>query len=208
MAQFTLNWDNTAALANANAIAQRASYRRRSTMGAFITSGFTPNNDLPKSAVTTQSPVLVDNVVYQFKVETLCTVNGPTINDNGIQEQMKFACITPEIVESDTTSAISIDVTNTDITKARFRLKKTSDNSTIFGPSIVNTVANTVSITATGLTASTAYYWQVEFYATVNGVEVISSAVGYLNSVCGNYASTTTSLLSCSAPEDLVVTNS
>ena len=91
MAQFTLNWDNTALLLEPNVIGQRAYYRRKDVGGTYISAGFSPVNDLPTSAVTTVSPALLDNVVYQFKVETLCTVNGPTVNSNGVIDQIDFA---------------------------------------------------------------------------------------------------------------------
>jgi hypothetical protein len=208
MAQFTLNWDNTALLAEPNVIAQRALYRRKSTAGTFISAGFTPVNDLPVSATTTASPVLLDNVIYEFKIQTLCTVNGPTTNNNGVIEQIKFTCITPEIVSDATTTQINVICTDLDITKIRFTLRRLSDDVIVYGPVLALPAAgNVYSAIATGLVASTDYYWQYEMYSTINGVEVISSSVSYLNAVCGDYPISTTAVSSCTAPEDLEVTN-
>lgn len=209
MAQFTLNWDNTALLLEPNVIAQRAYYRRKDVGGAYISSGFTPVNDLPVAAVTTVSPALLENVVYQFKVETLCTVNGPTINSNGVIEQIKFLCITPEINSTDVASNIVVNAVGTNITKIRFTLRKESDDSIVHGPIVVLPVdaGNMYTTTAIGLTAATEYYWQYEMYAVINGIEVISSDVAYLGAVCGEYPTTTEAVTSCTAPESLAVTN-
>lgn len=209
MAQFTLNWDNTDLLTEPNVIAQRALYRRKSTGGTFISAGFTPANDLPTSATTTTSPVLLNNVIYEFKIQTLCTVNGPTTNSNGVQEQIAFACITPEITSNDTSSTIVVNCAGLDITKIRFTLRKTSDDSIVYGPVIKLPIdaGNVFTDTASGLDSDTEYYWEYEFYSTVNGIEVISSSVSYLGAVCGAYPGDTTPVTNCTAPEDLVVTN-
>lgn len=191
MAQFTLQWDNTDILANPNNINQRASYRQASVGGAWITAGFTPANDLATSVTSVLSPVLTNNVVYQFIVQSVCTQNGPISNDNGIIEQIGFSCIEPGIEYTDETSTILVNLASTDISKVRFVLRKSSDNSIAYGPITVNRVGNSAQAIATGLTADTSYYWQTTFYATVNGVEVNSSAAEYLNSVCGPYVFTT-----------------
>lgn len=185
--QFKLDWLNSKVAASSNSISQRALYRYKAIGGAFISTGFTPANDLATSANTVDSPVLDDNKIVQFEVETICTLNGPALNDNGIQEAIGFACLIPTIAKTDTTSDISIDVTGLDITKARFTLRKSSDNSLV-GSSITATpIANSISGSATGLTPSTNYYWQIELYSTVNTIEVISSDVEYLGAPCSPY---------------------
>ena len=206
MAQFTLNWDNAGVLAEPNAIGQRAAYRRKDVGGAFITTGFTPANDMATSINSATSPnSLLENVVYEFKVSAICTENGPTDNNNGIVEQIIFSCILPDVTQTDVASTITLDVTGLNITQARFTLRKQSDNSVVNGPTIVAAIANSITKTATGLTPSTGYYWQVELYATINGVEVVSSSASYLNAVCGPYNFNTDAATSCPAPEDLVV---
>lgn len=208
MAQFTLNWDNTAVLAHPNSTGQRASYRQKSVGGAWITVGFTPTNDLPKTATTTDSPnSLLTNVVYEFKIESLCTVGGPTINDNGIREAIEFACITPVTGVTETTSTITLDVTGLDITKARFTLRKASDNTIVYGPTTVNRIGDSIMLQAVGLTGSTNYYWQVELYATVNLIEVISSQVNYLGVVCSPYPITTDAPAICDPITSLSVSS-
>lgn len=199
MAQFKLQWNNTFVVSNPNAIGQRASYRQKSIGGAFITTGFVPANDLPVSATYTDTPALLDNVIYEFRVQTLCTVSGPTNNDNGLQEALNFACITPAIFKTSTTLQASFNVLGLDITKARFTLRKASDNSIVSGPTIVNPVAGVITFNAAGLTDTTNYYLQIELYTTVQGVEVISSAPAYLGSPCGPYAFTTDAPPICAA---------
>ena len=205
MAQFTLQWNNSAALANSNAISQRVSYRQKSVGGSFITTGFSPSNDLAVSVTTANTPTLSDNVVYEFIVQTICTTGGPTNNDNGIVEAIQFGCINPSISKTDTASTINLDVTGTNITKARFTLRKTSDNSVVSGPTVVLVSGNAASTTATGLTASTSYYWQIELYAIVGGVEVISSSGSYIGSPCGPYSFNNDAPPQCPAPTNLTV---
>lgn len=191
MAQFILEWDNTDQLANTNNLNQVAEYRQKSVGGAWITSGFSELQPVVKGVNTITSPVLLPNVVYQFRVACGCTQNGPVWNDNGIVEQIGFACIEPVVENTTTTSTIDIDLTDTDITKVRFTLRKSSDNSIVYGPTTVNRLANGATAVATGLEEATDYYWQVVFYAVVNGVEVNSSASGYINAVCGPYLTVT-----------------
>jgi hypothetical protein len=184
MAQFQLNWFNAAVLVNANALVQRASYRQKSVGGSFITAGFTPANDLPKTAVTTTSPVLAENVIWEFNTECICTVSGPTINDNGLIEKLKFQCLTPILSNEETTAQAVLNITGLDITKARFTLHLDADDTVAYGPVIVNAVGNSITANATGLDPETEYYWEIELYATVGGVEIISSAVGQLGASC------------------------
>lgn len=184
MAQFSLNWFNAAVLVNANALTQRAAYRQKSVGGSFITAGFTPTNDLPKTAVTVTSPVLAENKIWEFKIDCICAVGGPTPNDNGIIEKLKFQCLTPVLSNEITTAQAVLNITGLDITKARFTVHVTADNSVAYGPVIVNAVGNSITANATGLDPETEYYWEIELYATVGGVEIISSAVGQLGASC------------------------
>lgn len=206
-AQFTLNWDNTAISGSGNVTGQTVSYRKKLVGGSFITTGFTPANNLAKTVNSATTPnTLSFNGIYEFQVVTLCTINGPTPNSNGIIEQISFACLTPTITFTDVTGRIVLNITGLDISRARFTLKKTSDNSIITGPININPVGSTITADATGLTSNTGYYWEHELYTTVNGVEVISSAVAYLNGVCTT-SFTTLTTVSCPAPDTLVVTN-
>jgi len=187
MATFVLNWDNSLVLAEPNAINQRASYRIKTTGGAFITAGFSPANNLATSAITTTLAGATDNKIYEFKIEALCTAGGPTMNDNGIVEQIVFACVSPSsLTQTSTTVTISLDMTATDVTKVRFRLRRQGDGSLV---QTITTICpgaiGTTSANFTALSPNTAYYITAEFYCTINGVEVISSSSDYLNAVCG-----------------------
>lgn len=174
MAQFRLNWNNIILISNPNVIGQRASYRQKSLGGSFITTGFTPANDLSTTIDTVDSANIAVNKVWEFKIESICTIGGPIINTNGLQEKLKFACITPVITHTANSSNITLNVTGLDITKAQFILKKVSDNSIIYGPVTINRVGNSISAVATGLIGSTAYYWETVLFATVSGIEIDS----------------------------------
>ena len=191
MAQFTLNWFAAPVMVNPNATGQRAVYRQKSIGGSFLTTGFTPANDLPKTQESVTSPVLANNIIWEFKVQALCTEGGPIDNDNGIIEALKFFCIVPTVTFGAEDSTISINKTGLDITKARFVCKLQSNNAIVFGPVTANPVGNGISATATGLDANEDYYWEYELYSTVNGIEIISSASGQLNDTCGPYNFTT-----------------
>jgi hypothetical protein len=182
MGTLTLNWDNTAVNASANATGQRALKRIAAVGGAFNTSDFSPANTLLKTATTTVATVL-NNRVYDFKVEALCTEGGPTENTNGLKQGIVFACIPPIINIGPTNIEVTIDLTSTDITKARIVLKLASDDS-IISTQVVSRSVNTVYYNFSGL-ASDGYYLEIELYATVDGVEVISSDETYLGVVCG-----------------------
>lgn len=186
MAELYLKWDN--ALATINNIARRASKRIKTVGGTWITTGFTPANDFSPTIFQVRATVN-PNKVYEFKVENICITGGPTINDNGVQENIKFECIIPDLGADTSSISVNINLASTDITKVRLVLKQQSDNLIVGGPIIVNNVADAATYTFTGLTVNTGYYVTVELYATVNGVDVISSDVAYIGSVCGGNTS-------------------
>jgi hypothetical protein len=192
MAQFTVQWNNSDITANpSNNTNQRVSYRQKSVGGAWLTAGFSPTNDMSPSVTSASSPTLTSNLVYEFKHESICTQNGPVINDNGVQEQIGFTCIVPSIGNTDRTSTITLTLTGTDITKVNFTLRRSSNNSVVYGPIVVNRVGNLAQAVAASLDPSTNYYWQVSLVAVVNGQEVNSASSAYLNSICGPYTATT-----------------
>lgn len=204
--QFTLNWDNTTVVISGNSTGQIASYRKKITGGAFLTTGFTPANTLAAVVNSVVSPNTLDeNCIYEFKVETQCTINGPAINSNGIIEQIAFNCTDSDTTETDVASTIVLNVAGTDIIKARFTLKLVSDGSIISGPNIVARVGNSITGTAIGLTPETGYRWEFELYAMINGVLVISSNATYLDDVCAGTFNTMATV-ECPAPESLEVT--
>lgn len=203
MAVITLNWDNTAVNASANVTGQRASKRIKIIGGAFDITGFSPANNLPKSADTVDATVIT-NRVYEFKIEAICASGGPTINNNGLKDGIVFECIVPSFSVTSTQIQVTVNLLNTDITKVKATLKKTSDD-LVHGIQTVNNVANQAVITFTGLAAGTGYYLELELYAVVDGVEVISSDSAYLGNVCGPYNVSTSVAPGCPAPADLIV---
>lgn len=182
-----LKWDDTL-ISNINTIAQRASKRIKTVGLPWLTTGFTPANDLSPSIFQTQTNV-TDNKVYEFKIENICNTGGPTIGSNGIREQISFACIVPSLGSDNTTITVTVNLASTDITKARLVLRRQSDNLLVGGPLIANNVADAATHTFTGLTPNTGYYVTVELYATIQGIEVISSDPAYLGFVCGGNTS-------------------
>lgn len=200
MSQFTFSWSNTSILASSNVINSRALYRYKAIGGPYISVGFTPANDLNKAITTVDSPVLDDNKVIQCKVQSICTVNGPTDNDNGIQEVIGFACIIPTLTKTENTATILINATGLDITKIKFTLRKSSDNTIVGTATTVNVVAGLASNTKTGLTSSENYYWQTELYAIVNNIEVKSD-------VCSPYPFTTDAPAVCDPLTDFTITS-
>lgn len=191
MAQFSLNWYNTALIINPNVTGQKASHRQKSVGGAFSATGYTPANTLTKFVTSVQSPVLADNTVWEFKIEALCTIGGPTANDNGLKEGLKFACLVPTLSQTTTTATIVLNVLNLDITQATFILHKQSDDSVVSGPTTVAKVGNSITHTVTGLDPNTGYYWEFVEYAIVNGSEIASNDVSQLNASCQSVDFTT-----------------
>jgi hypothetical protein len=209
MAYFTLIWDVTPLAGNANILSQTASYRQKSVGGAFLTDGFIPANPLSiaVNTVETKHSLLV-NVVYEIMVSAICTVNGPIINDNGVQEAIQFSCIVPDVTGvTENSSGIVLNVTGLDITKARFTLKRTSTNVTVYSI-IANRVVNSITANSgTILSPSTNYYWQVELYAVVNGLEVISSNSNYIGTACSAYPITTSAPATCNPITALTISS-
>lgn len=188
MATLYLSWDNALILAEPNVTAQRAYQRLRSVGGAYSTAGFDPANDFAPAVNTAEFTAAIVNRAYEIKVAAICTTGGPTDNSNGVIEQIAFGCVEPEFEATGTTIDVQINIPDTDITKARLVLKKQSDNSVV-STVTVNKVADAIDHEFSGLTGNTGYYLEVEFYATVGGVEVISSSVNYLGAVCGGNVS-------------------
>lgn len=185
MAQFTLNWFNTAVIINPNVTGQRAVYRQKSVGGAFISTGFTPPNDLPKTASTTTSPVLANNIVWEFKVQAICTEGGPTDNDNLIQEGLKFSCLVPLVTAITTGEAtITLNVLGLDITQATFIIHLASDNSIEAGPTTVARVGNSITFNASGLTDGAEHYIETILYAIVNGSQIQSNDPDQIGDSC------------------------
>lgn len=193
MANFSIDWDNSQVNASSNALNQRVSKRispDSNNPGAtptFSTAGFTPTNDMNKS-VSHATTTGLANVLYEFKVEAICTTGGPTINNNGVRQEIVFECIPVTLIVNtsapDSSLKASINTIGLDITKVRYILKDGITNA-IISSQIINT--NQIGLTTatfTGLTANHPYYASAEFYSIVNGVEVISTGTGYAIGAC------------------------
>lgn len=198
MANFNLTWTPNI---TANVTAQRAYYRQRSIGGSYITTGFSPANDISTSVTATAINGLSDNVVYQFQIANICTTGGPTFNNNGVQEGIKFSCIAPTATEAGTSVTGVVSSIPTDITKIRFSLYDSSVSTLLQGPIDVVVSGASASHVFTGLTNSTTYIIRTELIAVVNGTEVISSC-----GIASQVSITTSAPSACPAPTNLIVT--
>lgn len=182
--QYILKWFAAPVMVNPNATGQQASWKAR-TSGTWSTAGFTPANPLLKTTEQVQTLTLYENIVWQFKVEALCTEGGPTINDNGIQEAIEFICMVPNLTFDKFDATINFNmVAFPDISTMIVTLKLAADDSTVVGPITVPRAGNTFEYQATGLDAETEYYWEWTWQATVNGVVVSSGHADYLGAPC------------------------
>ena len=193
MATFNITWSNAAYVSNTNVTGQRIDYRQKSLNGAYITTGFTPPNDLAKTVTSASVTGLLTNTVYQFRVAALCTAGGPTFNSDGVREAIRFACVNPTPSTTDTTITVTLTGLPVDITRVIFNIGP--------GPISVLTSGGSASYTFTGLTSSTSYTITTEFAAIVNGAEQVSTL-----STCSITASTAAPA-TCPAPTGLAVTS-
>lgn len=207
MGTLKLKWNNSAIISNPNTIAQRASKRIKAIGGSYDTTGFVPANDMATTENETEATI-TNNRVYEFILQAICQNGGPVDNDNGPIEGIVFQCINPTFQIFYNQVNVVVNLLNTDISKIRVTLKKQLDNSTV-GTFTASRSGDTATANFGSLTASTGYWVQIELYAVVNGVEVISSAANYLNAVCGSnagaYQFTTSAPPACPTPLDLEV---
>lgn len=202
MPTITLNWTlNT----NGNTVNQRASKRAIATTKhpsestVFSSTGFTPPNDLATS-ISSASFTAIGNVIYEMKVENICSLGGPTINNNGIRQGIKFSCLPVNFgTVTDNTTQISVNVNaiGTDIAQVIFVLTETNGGAIVESKTVAalqsgNTIANFI-----GLNAGTSYTITTSYQATVNGALVTSAA-------CPSVTQTTGSA-SCVAPGALTI---
>lgn len=180
----SLQWNNSSIDGNPNAISQRISARIKTVGGPFLTTGFSPANPLATS-VNEVSYTPVENKVYEYKIEALCTVGGPT--PFGPIEGIAFSCIEPSIEPGNSTANISVDATGTDLTKIRFILFLVDDDSEVASIT-ANRVGDAMTANFSGLTPATAYYLKMELFAILNGVEISMQDISSTN-LCGEEGS-------------------
>jgi len=194
--KFNLSWNNTSIQGNANVVSQEAGYQSKLVPG-WITTGFTNYaNPIPVAQHTSTSPDLNDNIIYQFRVNSLCSTGGPMPNIGGVVEAIHFACIVASTVMSGISATCTINLANTSITKVRFSLKEmlgstpSPSDPVKLSPTVVarDTTANTATVTVNNLEYTKKYYWETELYSTIRNnsvdTEVISSSPAYLGVRC------------------------
>lgn len=191
---FTFDWDNTALATDSNVIGQRISFRPKDTLGAWHTAGFTPSNDINKTIHHAINPLIADNLIYQFKLETICGVGGPVISNNDIQEQITFQCVEPSytyliqgvpgFLETDITISLhNLD----DVNSVDLLIRKVSDDSLFRGPYTMAVINGSLEQDiSTNIDQSTYYYIQTRYRAFVQGVQVYSDSSNYLGAWCSS----------------------
>jgi hypothetical protein len=165
-----LTWDNTGLAANTNITGVQVGKRLKSVGGAFA---YTPLD----KAITTHEATLEDNKVHEFKVQTLCTVNGPVDNTGGVKEGLTFACLLPQFFATTSTIKVVLNVSGLDLTKAKVRLFKVTGD-VFVEEKIPLKTGSEITAEFTGLTDNTDHYVTIQLYAMVGGVEQSSSLCG------------------------------
>lgn len=171
MATFTLNWTPNII---GNVTGQRVYRRQKSIGGSFLTTGFTPSNDLSTSANTATIGSMVNNVIYEFQVANLCTTGGPTFHDT-IQEGIKFTCLGLSISPgTDPTTQINVEsnTSGTDIQTITVNIIETISGNLIETKTLAATGSTTM--TFSGLQSNMSYSFTYSYTATINGVSVSS----------------------------------
>jgi hypothetical protein len=202
MGNINLAWNNSDVTAAAGVTAVRLSKRIKAIGGVWDTSGFTPSNDIDKTLAAAVSAV-TNNRVYEYKLESVCSGGDLVPNLNGVIEQIFFACVNPSIAKTHNSAYVTVALGSTDITKIRVTLKKESDDTTVQTITTFKIGSNAIAHFSS-LTPSTAYYVQIELFANVGGVEVVSSGTGYIEAVCGGTAAFDFTTEASSSPVTIV----
>lgn len=188
MASFTLEWTP---IISSNVSSQRAYYRRKSTGGTFLTTGFIPSNDLSTSDSTTVKGSLLDNVVYQFLVANICEEGGPTFDSSSATEMIVFSCAGGIDIETEMDS-VTINYSNL---PEDINFIKVTVNSMQVTLAVTDGEA---SITFPGLTPNTEYTVETVFGAILNGVQIYDTDI-----TCSEEF--TTDAAPCDEPTNLIV---
>lgn len=200
--QFTFNWTPAP-----DAVSQLAKWRVKNVDIGWHIEFVTPANPLGPSIdeavlYTDDNDFRIkENTIYQFQVDSFCTESTElpfNSNTNGIVEKISlldrfdenYGIGSQSITNITTTSAkLSLNFNGHPfLTKIRIRTKKVSDSTLVsdntydvlqyISPSVTNGIQ---TFTVSGLTANTNYYWELEFYSVVNGVEVKSTDIGQIS---------------------------
>lgn len=144
----------------------------------WLTTNFTPSNNLG-AAVNTATYTNADgNTIYQFKINSVC--GGSTSTDSAVAEGINFQCL-PEVNVLLGSNNISVLVENipSDITKLVFYLFASNGTTVVQISPEINISGGDAAYNFTGLTLSTTYKIGISQVAVLvnNGTpaEVVSS---------------------------------
>lgn len=186
---FIFDWDNTNVATNENVISQKLSFRYKLSLGAWLTGGFLPTNDINKTINHATNTNLSSNRIYQFKLDTICQEGGPTINNNFEQEQITFQCIEPSYsvisygFQGNTAITATLQV-GPDITGGTWVNRRLADDTTIGNPQFFSAPVAGVISQFMFVPVNVPFYTQAFYTATLHGVTIHSNDPEYLNAWC------------------------
>lgn len=185
MASATLTWN---APGGTNSTNQTVKYR------LFGASSWTAFSVVSPSTNTATITGLLDNKIYEFQVDNMCTVGGPS--SSSIDRKIKIIC--PNITPTPSYNSVSYSFTHVggDVTKYDVSLYQ-ADGVTLLGTKSHTSPSGTMSDVFNGLSGSTGYKIKVTVYA---GVDFSFS------SVCAPVSFTTGATPICNAPTSVVAT--
>lgn len=172
------------------------------TSPTWLSSSFSPANDLTGTASTAVYQAATVNIVSQFKINTICT--GASLSTDSLMgEGINFGCLTATI-SGNTSSSFTASLTGvpTDISSVSFTVYA-NDGVTLIANMDVANIGGSPSNTFTGLVSGTTYKVTTTLHAvlTNNGVSTGVTQVG----TCGQATATTTA---SSFTSDVFITNS
>ena len=192
MATFNLSW-TAPVLTNSTVTNQRVEYRQRN-IGPFInnTNNISPLNDLSNTAIAAVINNLTDNMIYEFRVLSVCPGGVTNVNGNGVQENINFFCIPPTAnTATDTSITVVVAPLPSDINKVTFNIGT--------GNVFATPVNGVATHTFPNLTPGLSYTITAQLTATLKTGDKTSTFAD-----CSVTRSTAPAT-SCTAPNNLVV---
>ena len=170
MAIFNLNWTPAGGV---NSLNQTAKYKLNGAV-TWLTTGFTPANPMNALVNTTQITGLLNNTIYQFQVDTNCSIGGPT--SSPIVQRIGFDCLGgfSFIDNNNGTADISILGLNVYTSLNFVQFKVYSDIGALLETS-ANIPIGVPTVWQTDVLVPGDYEVALQYGSIVNGVQVFSN---------------------------------